>query len=144
MGPRQKSIILRGEIRRLLRLKLRYDEIMQKLNLPRSTFFRHLEVIREEDRKWLIDLARNDFLSSYRMALDFIEDQVRALIIIREQAQKPRDKIEATRAIVEVEEVIMELLALGPTVVKLDRMGTNSQGASINPDKNLFDSFLSR
>lgn len=88
-------------------------------------------------------MARNDFLSSYRMGIELLEDQIKELAKIREQATKPHDKIEATSEICEIEVGIMNLLAYGPTVVKVDRV-TKQPGAIFQPDGNPFNSFLPR
>jgi hypothetical protein len=141
MGPRAKSLALRNEIRALLRKKLRYDEIMEQLNLPKSTFFRHLAAIRLEDREWLEELARNDFLSSYRMGIELFEDQIKELARVREQAVKPHDKIEATRAMCDIEADIMNLLAYGPTVIRIDKV-THQPGTTFQPNGNPFRSPL--
>lgn len=139
--PRTKSLALRGEIRRLLRMKFRYDEVMEQLQLPRSTFFRHLAAIRAEDREWLEEMARNDFLSSYRMSIELMEDQIKELVKIREEATKAHDKVKATEAICEIEVGIMDLLAYGPMVVKVDSL-THQPGVTVQPDGNSLSSFL--
>ncbi|MGD0396635.1 MAG: hypothetical protein ABSB26_06980 [Nitrososphaerales archaeon] len=117
--PRKRSQDLRNEIRRLLRLRLCYDEVMLQLRLPRSTFYRHLEAIRLEDREWLPQDAKIDFTSHFRRCLEGLDDQARVLMAAQEQATKLRDKISASKAICDIEMATVDLRTCGPTAIRM-------------------------
>jgi len=121
--PEAELHAIRTKVREYLRMRARPDDIQKQLGLSRSAFYRHTQAIRQEDQKWLDEMAANSFVSSYRNALDTIDDQIRELEVIRSQAQQPRDKIEATKAIKEMTIDSIDLLAEGPTVWALKRRG---------------------
>ena len=129
---------LQDSIRSKLRAHLRPPEIILSLKndgieISRATLFRHLADLREEDRKWLNDQAKGAFTSSYRLALESLENQIRELILIRQAALKPSDKIAATLAIAEIEEKIIDLTAEGPTVFAVQENYGRPQVDKIEP-----------
>jgi hypothetical protein len=107
---------LHEQIRVLLRSYRQPSEMMRLLDMPRSTLFRHLKELREEDAKWVAEMAEGAFMSAWRNALEVMLAQVKELEKIRAEATRPSDKIAATLAIVEVTAGVINLLAQGPTV----------------------------
>jgi len=118
---REEYAKLDENIRQDLRNRLRPYEIADHLSLGKSTIYRRLEVIRQQDQKWIEQMALEQFTSAYRTAMESLENQIRQLIVIREVAQDPDSKIRATLAIRDIEMDIIELLAQGPTVYALRR-----------------------
>jgi len=108
-------------LREALRAYMRPPEIIKVYHIARSTLYEHLSHIRQEDSKWLDELARESFVSSYRLALETLEDQIRYLKTLRAQTQRDDVKLNATVEIRSTELEIINLMAEGPTVYALKR-----------------------
>ena len=91
------------------------------LGLSRSTYYRQLEVIKEQDQEWLTELARGEFTSEFRKAHDTLEALERRLLHIADTAPRDRDKIEAARLCIDAELDRIALLAEGPTALAIRR-----------------------
>ena len=93
--------------------------------------------VHAEDREWLTELAKDHFLSSFRYCVEFFDEQIRKVVGIREGCEKPRDKLEATRLICEIEAAAMNLLGYGETVILADKY-PRQHGSEPLPSKNVF------
>lgn len=70
----------RDEIKRLLRNKIRPPEIIQYLKAEGydsslSTFKRDMKAIRAESQKWLNDLTKGEFVYTYQLAIESLEER---------------------------------------------------------------------
>ena len=93
----------RLETRRLLIHRFRQDEVIQaprKRGYPasRRTYFRHLKALRAEDQQWIRDQAKGEFVADYRLLIESLQEQVRQAELIRSQAEKASEKLEATHS----------------------------------------------
>jgi hypothetical protein len=129
----------RMSVRRLRRQKLGYEAIKSAIERQLSTYdpktkeetqhyeygyrtyIRDVETIYAEDLAWARKESADSFLSSYRLSLESLEEQQRQLSMIAATAARDYDKIQARRAIADIEVMIISLLAQGPTVVEYDR-----------------------
>lgn len=99
------------EIRRYMRSKARPDEIAKALNIDHSTVWRYQKKIAEQDRAWFYEQAKGEFLSSFKLSLEVLEDQQRkALLEIEKGDLSHKDVLERRRLIVEVEMQIFAML----------------------------------
>ena len=121
METRTKSQLLRTEIWSLLVAKVSYKEIMQRLHLSHGAFFRHLAAIKVQNRKWIEELAKDEFVFEYRLSLESMKELQRRLMAVAEKSTNDRHRIEAYRLCKEIELDIFRLLGEGPTVLALKR-----------------------
>lgn len=122
----------RLETRRFLVQRFRQDEVIQALQkrgypASRRTYFRDLKALRAEDQQWIRDQAKGEFVTDYRLMIESLQEQVRQAELIKSQAEKVPEKLEATQLIAEIEVQIADLLAQGPTVLGLKAAGEKVQ-----------------
>jgi hypothetical protein len=141
---------LHEAIRSALRVHYRPTEIREYLiksypgsplfALSERAFYRHLVEIREENRKYLDELAKGQFTDDWRNAKEILENCVRSLLAIRENADmKPEEKrarVDATLAIAEIEGAVINLTAQGPLVWSVQNRlrEINKLAAEVKPD----------
>lgn len=83
--------------------------------------------LRAEDRQWIRDQAKGEFVTDYCLVIESLQEQVRQAELIRSQAERASEKLEATQLIAEIEVQIADLLAQGPTVLGLKAAGERVQ-----------------
>ena len=116
-----KSQLVRNEIWFLLVQKVGYKEIMGRLHLSHGAFYRHLAAIKVQNRKWIEDLAKDEFVFEYRLSLESMKELQRRLMAIAEKSGNDRQRIDSYRLCKEIELDIVRLLGEGPTVLALKR-----------------------
>jgi hypothetical protein len=112
-----RTLHTRNEIRRLLRLKLRPYEIMERMNMPRSTYYKHYHQIQKEDRKWLKELAKDEFVHAYKLSLEVMDDMERNLMVLAEETKDDELKAHCYESVAQLEVYSLNMLAFGPTVL---------------------------
>jgi len=112
---------IREEMRKLLSNKATPDEVKRALGLSKSSYYRHLSTIKEDDQEWLKEMALQDFVSEYRLAHDSLVNLERKLLGLADNAKKDRDRIEAIRLCEQVELDRITLLGEGPTALAVRR-----------------------
>ena len=96
-----------------MRLGAHPEAIMRQLSISKTTYYRHREVIRMEAAKMVMDLAQKDYAVVFQTTLESFQDQILELSKIRDKAQNPAHKIEATRLIGEFIAAIQGLVSKG-------------------------------
>lgn len=117
MTTRLQGGQIRDEMRRLLSNKASSADVRKALGLSKSSYYRHVSIIREEDQTWLKEMALQDFVSEYRLAHDGLVSLERKLLTLADNAKNDRDRIEAIRLCEQVELDRITLLAEGPTAL---------------------------
>jgi len=97
-------------------------EILAALHLPRSTYFWHLQHIRAEDAHWLHELAKAQFVTTWRQAVAFLEARQRDCLTLAQTAAHARDRIEAQRLAADLEITKLDVLAKGPMVMQVQAL----------------------
>ena len=108
---------VREEMRKLLSNKASPAEVRRALGLSKSSYYRHLSTLKEEDQEWLKEMALQDFVSEYRLAHDSLVNLERRLLGLADGAKSDRDRIEAIRLCEQVELDRITLLGEGPTAL---------------------------
>lgn len=146
--PEEQHRILHEAIRAALRVHYRPTEIREYLiktypdqpafHLTDRSIYRHLRGIREENRKYLDELAKGQFTDDWRNAKEIFENCVRALLQIREdpnmKSEEKRARIEATLAIAEVENAVISITAQGPVVWAVQHRFQEQNRTAANKD----------
>lgn len=102
------------EVRRLLTLHTEPEEIARLLGMSRTTVFRRIKTIKEEDEKEMQRLRAEGFAHDLRFALLSYEEQIRQLKKIRDGARSDYAKIEATNSIVDIETLMLNVKGMIP------------------------------
>ena len=115
-------------LRRLISQKNSREAILEAmrkkyLKYPLRTYYNDLTSIKGQDVKWMHDMAKGEFTHLYRSTIDSLEVRQRQLAVIADQAPEFRDKIEAIKVIAELDVVIINLIAKGPTVMAVESIG---------------------
>lgn len=74
---REREDAVRDRIRGDLRNSLRPLEIAEHLGMSKSAVYRHLQVIRKQDQRWIDEMAESHFTNAYRITLESLENQIR-------------------------------------------------------------------
>lgn len=119
MAKADNILIRRLDIRRLMRLKMSTETILKELGISARTFYRDMDVIKEQNLVWINEMGRSEFLTQYRNSLESLEEQQRQLTVVAMTAAKDADKINARKAIAEIEVEIIEIHAYGSTVMSM-------------------------
>ena len=119
MATSERILLRRLKLRKLLRLKVSVETIIKELGISARTYFRDIECIKREDIKWINEMGHTEFLTSYRISLESIEEEQRGLRLIAMNAERDADKITARKAIIDAEVQIVELRAYGATVMSM-------------------------
>jgi ACT domain-containing protein len=105
---------LMNEVRKLLPIKMDY-EIMKKLRIPNSTFYRYKSKIYKEDKelwsKVMIEPLESRALKIYQNLEESY--RINRQIALNENA-KPMDRIKASKGMVNAQYNILKLLKVGP------------------------------
>ena len=122
-GPSPRVVIdnRRRRVRELKLLKMRNHEIVDALrieNIPTSqrTLSSDLRAMKKDDKRWLDRIAKDEFVTYYRNAIENIQLRQRRLEVISEQATTDYAKVQAQVAIADLELTILKILEEGPTV----------------------------
>ena len=110
-------------IRTLQSRKVGHEKLMTTVkgtfpDFSERTYYRDLAVIRKSARKWARDLTHKDMPAQLQASVDALEDVQRRLSeIIESPASKTHDKIEALKALADIEEKRLNLLGYTTTVI---------------------------
>jgi ACT domain-containing protein len=111
---KEDQLRLMNEVRKLLPIKMDY-EIMKKLRIPNSTFYRYKSKIYKEDKelwsKAMIEPLESRALKIYQILEESY--QINRQIASNENA-KPMDRIKASKGMVNAQYNLLRLLRMGP------------------------------
>jgi ACT domain-containing protein len=111
---KEDQLRLMNEVRKLLPIKMDY-EIMKKLRIPNSTFYRYKSKIYKEDKelwsKVMIEPLESRALKIYQILEESY--RINRQIASNENA-KPMDRIKASKRMVNAQYNILRLLKMGP------------------------------
>ena len=128
----------RLEIQELNLAGFSQEKIAQKLGISISTVSRTIQKLREESNRWLVNLARRDYASLYKEALDGLkQDLVYLYELSQEESVKdnPKLKLQIRREITHVRSEYLKNLLQGPVVWSMEVLSKNSIGKSITEPK---------
>jgi len=119
-------------LRRLRRQKLGWESIRvavekqfstdtKQFSYSLRTYQYDIAALIQQDKNWAEKEASENFLSSFRLSIESLEETQRRLNVIAQTAAKDSDKIDANAAIAEIELMIVDLYMKGPTVIEYDR-----------------------
>jgi ACT domain-containing protein len=111
---KEDQLRLMNELRKLLPIKMDY-EIMKKLRIPNSTFYRYKSKIYKEDKelwsKVMIEALESRALKIYQN----LEESCRInRHIAMDDKAKPMDRMKASKRMVNNQYNILRLLKMGP------------------------------
>lgn len=110
------------------------EKISKKLGISTSTVYRTIQKLREESNRWLVNLARRDYASLYKEALDGLkQDLVYLYELSQEEAVKDNPKLclQIRREITHVRTEYLKNLLQGPVVWSMEVLSKNSIGEPI-------------
>src|ERR671923_790283 len=97
----------RRKIASLLAQSLTESEIAQELNVDQSTISRDIKVLKEQNQRFIYDLAKSDLAYYYKQCIDGIEQVKRKAWQAYRTADaslKPKDKLLALKLLKECDE----------------------------------------
>jgi len=112
------------------------EKIAKKLGISTSTVYRTIQKLRKESNRWLVNLARRDYASLYKEALDGLKQD---LVYLYELSQKetvkdnPKLCLQIRREITHVRSEHLKNLLQGPVVWSMEVLSKNSIGKLIPP-----------
>ncbi len=124
----------RLEIQELNLAGFSQEKIAQKMGISTSTVYRTIQKLREESNRWLVNLARRDYASLYKEALDGLkQDLVYLYELTQEESVKdnPKLKLQIRREITHVRSEYLKNLLQGPVVWSMEVLSKNSIGEPI-------------
>ena len=105
---------LMKEVRKLLPIKNDY-EIMKILGIPNSTFYRYKSIIHREDKELWYQAMLEPLESRALRIYQTLEDSFRiSKDIAFNEKNKPRDRMNASKKMVNAQYNILRLLKMGP------------------------------
>ncbi len=110
------------------------EKISQKMGISTSTVYRTIQKLREESNRWLVNLARRDYASLYKEALDGLkQDLVYLYELTQEESVKdnPKLRLQIRREITHVRSEYLKNLLQGPVVWSMEVLSKNSVGEPI-------------
>ena len=110
------------------------EKIAQKMGISTSTVYRTIQKLREESNRWLANLARRDYASLYKEALDGLkQDLVYLYELTQEESVKDnvKLKLQIRREITHVRSEHLKNLLQGPVVWSMEVLSKNSVGEPI-------------
>ncbi len=110
------------------------EKIAQKMGISISTVYRTIQKLREESNRWLVNLARRDYASLYKEALDGLkQDLVYLYELTQEESVKdnPKLRLQIRREITHVRSEYLKNLLQGPVVWSMEVLSKNSVGEPI-------------
>jgi len=111
---KEDQIRLMNEVRKLLPTKNDY-EIMKKLRIANSTFYRYKSKIYKEDKELLSKIMIESLESRMLQLMESLEDSSRiSRRIMSDDKAKPMDRIRASKRMVNAQYNILRLLKMGP------------------------------
>ncbi len=128
----------RLEIQELNLAGFSQEKIAQKMGISTSTVYRTIQKLREESNRWLVNLARRDYASLYKEALDGLkQDLVYLYELTQEESVKdnPKLKLQIRREITHVRSEYLKNLLQGPVVWSMEVLSKNSIGEPIHQPK---------
>ncbi len=105
------------------------EKISQRLGISISTVSRTIKKLREESNRWLVNLARRDYASLYKEALDGLkQDLVYLYDLSEDESVKNNAKLclQIRREITHVRCEYLKNLLQGPVVWSMDVLSKNS------------------
>ncbi len=124
----------RLEIQELNLAGFSQEKIAKKLGISTSTVYRTIQKLREESNRWLVNLARRDYASLYKEALDGLkQDLVYLYELSQEESVKNNPKLclQIRREITHVRSEHLKNLLQGPVVWSMQVLSKNSIGERI-------------
>lgn len=124
----------RLEIQELNLAGFSQEKIAKKLGISTSTVYRTIQKLREESNRWLVNLARRDYASLYKEALDGLkQDLVYLYELSQEESVKNNPKLclQIRREITHVRSEHLKNLLQGPVVWSMQVLSKNSIGDQI-------------
>jgi ACT domain-containing protein len=111
---KDEQLRLMNEVRKLLPIKMDY-EIMKKLRIPNSTFYRYKSIIYKEDKELWSKIIIEPLESRALKIYEILEEcyRINKKIASNEKA-KPMDRIKASKRMVNAQYNILRLLKMGP------------------------------
>jgi hypothetical protein len=102
--------------------KMTEDQIAVQLNVDQSTIARDIQAIKEEDLKFVFDLAKKDLAHFYKNCLDSVGDaskEIWEMVNNNKATGQPidKDRLAALKTIVDCELAGFKILSEGPTVL---------------------------
>ncbi len=110
------------------------EKIAQKMGISISTVYRTIQKLREESNRWLVNLARRDYASLYKEALDGLkQDLVYLYELTQEESVKDnvKLKLQIRKEITHVRSEYLKNLLQGPVVWSMEVLSKNSVGEPI-------------
>ncbi len=110
------------------------EKISQKMGISTSTVYRTIQKLREESNRWLVNLARRDYASLYKEALDGLKQDLVYLYELSEEESvkdNPKLKLQIRREITHVRSEYLKNLLQGPVVWSMEVLSKNSVGEPI-------------
>ena len=110
------------------------EKIAQKLGISISTVSRTIKKLREESNRWLVNLARRDYASLYKEALDGLkQDLIYLYELSQEESVKnnPKLRLQIRREITHIRCEYLKNLLQGPVVWSMEVLSRNSIGEPI-------------
>ncbi len=110
------------------------EKISQKMGISTSTVYRTIQKLREESNRWLANLARRDYASLYKEALDGLkQDLVYLYEVSQEESVKDnvKLKLQIRKEITHVRSEYLKNLLQGPVVWSMEVLSKNSIGEPI-------------
>jgi hypothetical protein len=113
---KEDQLRLMNKVRKLLPIKMDY-EIMKKLRIPNSTFYRYKSKIYKEDKELWSKVMIETFESRALKIYQILEESYRInrQISLNENA-KPMDRMKASKRMVNDQYNILRLLKMGPNL----------------------------
>jgi IS30 family transposase len=124
----------RLEIQELNLAGFSQEKISQRLGISISTVYRTIQKLREESNRWLVNLARRDYASLYKEALDGLkQDLVYLYELSQEESVKnnPKLRLQIRQEITHVRSEYLKNLLQGPVVWSMEVLSKNSIGEPI-------------
>lgn len=124
----------RLEIQELNLAGFSQEKISQRLGISISTVYRTIQKLREESNRWLVNLARRDYASLYKEALDGLkQDLVYLYDLSQEESVKnnPKLRLQIRQEITHVRSEYLKNLLQGPVVWSMEVLSKNSIGKPI-------------
>ena len=124
----------RLEIQELNLAGFSQEKISQRLGISISTVYRTIQKLREESNRWLVNLARRDYASLYKEALDGLkQDLVYLYELSQEESVKnnPKLRLQIRQEITHVRSEYLKNLLQGPVVWSMEVLSKNSIGKQI-------------
>jgi mevalonate pyrophosphate decarboxylase len=109
----------RAKFEEYLRELKRKDEIMQLMGISQATYYRWLERSQKDAAKFVEAIAKKSYPLYFRRTIEGWEDQIKVLTEIRDSAESPLVKIQATSLIGEFIGAIQAAVNRGPSVLNV-------------------------